>query len=203
MLSKTRALAFFVAAPLLFIAPGQSESCRQKSGGAPAQKNANRASPEEAKRETRTNVNDGSGQSVAVEAERNANSASQAMNQPEAKDDRKGATGGASDDTWGGEHIRVELRNGGADIEYDCAHGTMSALPVPDAEGRFVVAGTHVREGPGPIRVGIKPVTRPARFTGKISGDTMTLSVVLTDTSQEIGTFTLTRGSDGRIQKCR
>lgn len=206
MLSKAKALACFVAIPLLFVAPGQNDSCRSKKSGGSAssqKNNANRPSGQDAARETRPNVNGESGQTAADKPEKNANSASQEMSKPEERDARKGATGGASNDTWGGDHIRVEMRDGGADIEYDCAHGTMNALPAPDAEGRFVVTGTHVREGPGPIRVGIKPVTRPARFTGKISGDKMTLTVTLTDTSQEIGTFTLTRGSDGRIQKCR
>ncbi|HEX8475550.1 MAG TPA: hypothetical protein VF666_16095 [Pyrinomonadaceae bacterium] len=104
---------------------------------------------------------------------------------------------------WGGAHIRMEVKDDGADIEYDCAHGTIDAPLDADASGRFDAVGTHVREGPGPIRVGKSPASRPVRYTGSISDKEMKLTVTLTDTSKEIGTFTLRHGSEGQIRKCR
>ena len=69
--------------------------------------------------------------------------------------------------------------------------------------GRFDVIGRHVRETPGPIRLGRTPPPRPARYVGKVTGGEMTLTVTLTDTPEEIGSFTLVRGSEGRIRKCQ
>ncbi len=109
----------------------------------------------------------------------------------------------AGTDVWGGEHIRLQVTEGGADIEYDCAQGTMAQPPVADAGGRFDIKGTHRVEHPGPIRRDEESNGRPARYTGKISGDTMTLTVTLTDKSETFGTFTLKRGSEGKVFKCR
>ena len=97
----------------------------------------------------------------------------------------------------------MEMRGSGADIEYDCAHGSIDEKFAPDSAGRFDATGTHTRESGGPLRVDVKPVSVPARYTGRINGDEMTLTVTLTDTGQDIGTFTLTRGSTGRLRKCR
>jgi hypothetical protein len=73
---------------------------------------------------------------------------------------------------------------------------------VLDSEGRFDARGTFTREG-GSIRVGIPRVRRAARYEGQVSGQRLSLTVTLTDTSQTVGTFTLTRGSEGQLRKCR
>ena len=106
-------------------------------------------------------------------------------------------------ETWGGEHVRIEFNDGEAKVEFDCAHGTITDPLKPDSEGRFALNGSYVREGPGPIRLKFPRVSQPARYSGTIKGDEMSLSVTLNNTSQEIGTFTLTRGSEGLIRKCR
>jgi hypothetical protein len=46
-------------------------------------------------------------------------------------------------------------------IEFDCAHGTIYSSLGTDAQGRFDMAGTFVREGAGPIRVGRTPGAWP------------------------------------------
>ena len=38
---------------------------------------------------------------------------------------------------WGGEHVRMVVREGGADVEFDCAHGQIGATLQADADGRF------------------------------------------------------------------
>lgn len=103
---------------------------------------------------------------------------------------------------WGGAHIRLEVNDRGAVVEYDCAHGSIDEQLTLDAEGRFEARGTYVREG-GSIRVGIVRPVRPARYEGRVSGGQLNLTVTLTDTSQPAGSFTLTRGSEGRLRKCR
>ncbi len=105
--------------------------------------------------------------------------------------------------TWGGDHIRLEVTETGAQIEYDCAHGTIEGPMRLDREGRFDLKGAHIRERPGPILLGEAPDSHPARYTGSIKGQTMTLTVNLTETTDTIGAFTLTHGSAGRVRKCR
>jgi hypothetical protein len=106
-------------------------------------------------------------------------------------------------ETWGGEHIRIRFVEGEARVEFDCAHGTITGSLETNAEGRFDLNGTYVREGPGPTRLNAPRVSQPARYSGKIKGDEMSLSVILKTNSQEIGTFTLKRGSEGLVRKCR
>ncbi|MBC7930728.1 MAG: hypothetical protein H7Z38_09235 [Rubrivivax sp.] len=109
----------------------------------------------------------------------------------------------AQESVWGGDHVRLNEREGGAALEFDCARGEISETLKTDAEGHFDLPGTFTRDGPGPIRVNIKPIARPARYVGRIEGRTMTFRVKLTDTNQETEVFTLTRGSEGRLWKCR
>ena len=104
---------------------------------------------------------------------------------------------------WGGAHARLHVTDIGGGIEYDCAHGTVSGPLVLDAQGRFSVMGTHTRERPGPIRIGLTPASVPARYAGSVEGQTLTLTVTLTDDQTIIGTFTLTQGSGGRLWKCK
>jgi hypothetical protein len=103
---------------------------------------------------------------------------------------------------WGGAHIRLDVNDEGATVEYDCARGSIDERIEVDPDGRFAARGTFAREG-GSIRVGITPVKRPARYEGHFSGGQMSLRVTLTDTSQAVGSFTLARGSEGRLRKCR
>ncbi len=103
---------------------------------------------------------------------------------------------------WGGVHVHMQITNQGADIEYDCAHGKILEPLTLDREGRFQAKGTHVLEGPGPIRQGATSDALPASFTGNVSGKIMTLKVMFSATSEQVGTFTLTQGSEGRIRKC-
>ena len=103
---------------------------------------------------------------------------------------------------WGSRGVRLSVNEGGARIEYDCAHGEIAGALELDAEGRFTLTGTHTPERGGPVRVDEKPNTHPARYEGRVAGATMTLTVTLTDTGEQVGTFTLTRGTEGRLFKC-
>ncbi len=112
-------------------------------------------------------------------------------------------TARVAEGNWGGAHIRLKLHESGAQIEYDCAHGTVDEALTLDGAGHFEARGTHVRESPGAIRLKALPVAQPARYHGRIAGKTMTLTVTLEDSGAEVGTYTLTHGSTGRIWKCR
>jgi hypothetical protein len=106
-----------------------------------------------------------------------------------------------SQGTWGGDHAVLSVSATSATIEFDCAHGAMPA-PLPLDHGAFDVAGDFFPEHGGPIRVDEPTVRQPARYSGRIAKQTMTLRVTLTDMPQDIGTFTLTFGVTGRVFKC-
>jgi len=103
---------------------------------------------------------------------------------------------------WGGQHIRLEVTDRGASIEYDCAHSTIDQPVELDKNNGFDVRGTYTREAGGPVRSDMKSDTHPARYTGQIEGKKMTLTVVLTDTEQNVGTFSLSYGALPRVTKC-
>ena len=103
---------------------------------------------------------------------------------------------------WGGQGISLEINDSGAEINYDCAHGTIIGKVIPDREGKFAAKGFHVREHGGPVREEEKANSQPVTYQGSIEGETMTLTVTLSETKETIGTYTLTRGKSGRIRKC-
>ncbi len=103
--------------------------------------------------------------------------------------------------TWGGLHVTITVGAASTILSYDCAHGTTDQPFVVDSNGRFDLVGTHVPEGPGPIRQG-DPVVHPARYTGTAEGKTITFTVTETDTGEKHGPFLLTFGVAGRIFKC-
>lgn len=104
--------------------------------------------------------------------------------------------------TWGASGIAMEVNDSGAEIGYDCAHGSITEKIVLDAQGRFSARGLHVKEHPGPIRVDEDQKGQPATYRGSVSGDTMNLTVILSDSNETVGTFTLSHGKSGRIRRC-
>lgn len=104
---------------------------------------------------------------------------------------------------WGGRHVSMSVGEEGARLEFDCARGQIDAPFETDAEGRFDLPGTYTRHGPGPIRLGKTPPTRPARYAGRVEGSRMTLSVRLEGSDRPLGEYTLRRGSRGNVVKCR
>jgi hypothetical protein len=110
-------------------------------------------------------------------------------------------TGPVRPGDWGGEHIGLAVAPSGATVEYDCARGTIDE-PLVAVEGRFTAVGTHIREHGGPVREDEIPETHPARYEGRIDGETMALEVTLTDSGEKLGLFTLVRGQSPRVFKC-
>ena len=136
-------------------------------------------------------MNSNSGRSENVNAVTNANTGRNAGTSPES------VVG-----VWGGLHINLEVNESGAEITYDCAHGSITEKIVPDQDGKFVVKGLHVQEHPGPVREGDEGKGEAATYSGSIDGETMTLTVTLPAKQETVGTFTLTKGKTGRIRKC-
>jgi hypothetical protein len=104
---------------------------------------------------------------------------------------------------WGGEHLRVEVTATGATLEYDCANGAITGPIRLDSQGRFSARGSHTAERGGPVRLDDQPASARARYRGVVKGDTMTLTVTLETGKQPLGVFTLTRGGEPLLMKCR
>jgi hypothetical protein len=104
---------------------------------------------------------------------------------------------------WGGNHIGLAASAGGAQIDYDCAHGSIDEPIVLRADGSFEAFGTHVLERPGPIPYGQPEDSHPARYSGITDGKTMTLTVTMIDLDRQVGTFVLYYGQTPKVFKCQ
>jgi hypothetical protein len=101
---------------------------------------------------------------------------------------------------WGGDHVRMTVNENGAELEFDCATGTITET-VPDA-GAFSLKGTFTPERSGPSRDN-RSRTAAATYSGAIERDTMTLHIVLEGRDQEVGQYVMSRGGAGILRKCR
>lgn len=102
---------------------------------------------------------------------------------------------------WGGQHINIEVGEKSARIEYDCASGVINGPLSVDANGNFKLRGTHRIERGGPIRADDDSKGQPATYTGSIKGNTMTLTLKVSDADTE--TFNLEKGKEGELFKCK
>src|ERR1051325_1328485 len=102
---------------------------------------------------------------------------------------------------WGGQHISMRVGPKSATIEYDCANGVIDGPLVVDADGHFNLRGTHHMEHGGPVRADESSKGQPATYTGTIEGHTMTLTLKFDDADAE--TFTLEKGKEGELFKCK
>lgn len=103
---------------------------------------------------------------------------------------------------WAGEHVVMEVTDAGATVEFDCAHGTIDGPLTVDSTGRFDAAGSFTRESGGPTREN-QPRAVPARYSGSLKDSTLTMALVLTESKETVGTFTLTHGAQARLFKCK
>lgn len=104
---------------------------------------------------------------------------------------------------WGGQHIRLEVTDSGGSLEYDCAQSTIDEPIILDSKGNFDVKGKYSPEHAGPVRRNEEGAGYSVTYTGKVKDGEMTLTITNPDKKETIGSFNLTRGSEGRIMKCR
>jgi hypothetical protein len=103
---------------------------------------------------------------------------------------------------WGGQHVHAEVSERGAEIEFDCAQGSIAQKIVIDGSGRFDVEGSFSTQHGGPVRED-QNNSRPVRYRGTVSDKEMELTVFDPKTKETIGTFALRLGNEGRLMKCR
>ena len=104
---------------------------------------------------------------------------------------------------WGGDHIRAEVTDRGAEIEFDCAHGAIEEAIALNSKGGFDVPGKYAPEHGGPVRNNEASKEISVRYVGSVRDSEIGLTIINTDTKETIGAFTLTHGNDGRVMKCR
>lgn len=103
---------------------------------------------------------------------------------------------------WGGRHVGMEVTGEGAQLDFDCAHATISQPLNIDANGNYDVTGLYTPEHGGPVRLGEDTSGQPAHFKGRLTGKSLTLTITLDGSSESIGPFTLEQGKYARIMKC-
>lgn len=101
---------------------------------------------------------------------------------------------------WGGQDIGITILTSGASVDYDCAAGSIDAPFVTDASGRFDLAGAWWFTPPV-LPENWQADKRPARYSGVIDGDTMTLTVTRLDDGTTSG-FKLIRNAVPRVLHC-
>jgi hypothetical protein len=100
--------------------------------------------------------------------------------------------------TWGGNDAGAIVSDSGAHVHIGCTAGDAKEQLRADSAGRFSVLGLY--------NVTLYPVARgpdhPARFSGTVVGNTMTLTVTLTDTAVTLGPVVLGYGRQPTMGAC-
>lgn len=115
----------------------------------------------------------------------------------------QGGSEESSDSTWGGEHIEVTVTASGAEIEFDCATGTITEPIPPASKSGFNLKGTFTREHGGPVRKNEPSRIAAATYSGTVENGTMRLKVTVSGRESYQESFVLQRGHSGRLVKCR
>jgi hypothetical protein len=100
--------------------------------------------------------------------------------------------------TWGGDNAGLIVTDTDVHVHIGCTLGDAVGPIHPDANGRFEATGTYNVDA-YPVDRGI---THPAAFSGQILGQTMTLTVTLTDTARALGPVTLIYGKEPKMGPC-
>lgn len=104
--------------------------------------------------------------------------------------------------SWGGPNVSMNVTSDGAQLRFSCARGSVEAPIALDTEGRFSAQGTFTKETPGPTREDNPPKAQPATYSGSIRDQRMTLTITLTETKEQVGSFELEFGKTGRVFRC-
>ena len=103
---------------------------------------------------------------------------------------------------WGGEHVLLTVKDTGADVQFDCAHGRVEEPIVLDDAQRFDVRGVFIREHGGPVKKDEAESSQPVRYKGTVNADRMSLTVAPEGGGEDLGSFTLSKGSKGHLVRC-
>jgi len=103
---------------------------------------------------------------------------------------------------WGGEGAGLIVSDTAMHLHVGCTFGDASGRIVLNANGAFDVAGSYMLHA-FPIAVG---PTVPARFTGRLDGNTVTVTATVNDTVEKktvvMGPVTVVFGADAKLGPC-
>jgi hypothetical protein len=100
--------------------------------------------------------------------------------------------------TWGGSNAGMIVNDSGAHVHIGCTLGDLKGSIHVDANGHFSATGLYDITA-YPISLGI---LHPAVFTGQVFGNTMLLTVQLSDTAVTVGPASLTYGAVPQMGPC-
>lgn len=101
---------------------------------------------------------------------------------------------------WGGPHAGIAF-NVIANVQFDCASGSIDVPVYPAKDGSFQVKGTYREGSPGPVRVGQIFRSQSATYSGTALEGVMTLNVELED-GTALGPYNLMRGAPPQLNRC-
>jgi hypothetical protein len=104
--------------------------------------------------------------------------------------------------SWGAFGAQMTLNDAGGRVEFGCGVGMLDSPLIPDANGRFTVAGRYEDWNVGPDRADAAPVPRAAAYSGRIDGNQMSLAIRV-EGDRVPRTYTLTRGRKVKLIRCR
>ena len=104
--------------------------------------------------------------------------------------------------SWGGDGIGLIIEKDNVKIGYDCAEGEIKQKFTVNEHGDFSMKGIYIKRYPGAVRVKFPPKRQTALYEGKISGNKMTLKVMLTETKEILKEVILERGKTPGTRRC-
>ena len=103
---------------------------------------------------------------------------------------------------WGGENAGMIVSDTAMHLHVGCTYGDVSGRVTLDANGQFNVAGSYMLHA-YPIAVG---PSVPARFSGRLDGNTVTVTATVDDTVQKktvvMGPVKVVFGQDAKLGPC-
>ncbi len=101
---------------------------------------------------------------------------------------------------WGSQQASLVISRDSGSLTLQCGSGVIDNTWSLTGDGVFIGTGVTFSGG-GPSPIGGRP-PRPSRFTGRISGNTFTLSATEIATGVTLGPFRMQRGGPGISQLC-
>jgi hypothetical protein len=105
--------------------------------------------------------------------------------------------------SWGGTQVAMDIEGGVATLHFPCAAGRIDEPIVLDASGAFDVPGTLRRlRGVRHIDRENQPEPMAVRYSGKVTGGQLALTLHFPDANAENEHYTLKRGEAAHVPAC-
>ena len=104
---------------------------------------------------------------------------------------------------WGNDQLVLTATASGATIESGCDSGRIEGPVATDQSGGFSLPGTYAFGRGGPSQAGDPPLkAHSARYVGRITGQTMELTISLPELPRTLGPFQLSFGRKNLLDRC-